>query len=110
MLPDLIEIVPPTQRRQSAVVLPGSKSITNRALILAALARGPVTLRGALWSEDTQAMVECLARLGFAIAGAGAPAEPATRTLTVCGQGGRIPTAGAPEPIELFVENAGTAA
>jgi 3-phosphoshikimate 1-carboxyvinyltransferase len=110
MLPDLIEIVPPRQSRRSTVVLPGSKSITNRALILAVLARGPVTLRGALWSEDTQAMVECLERLGFAIEVSGDPAEPANRTLAVGGQGGRIPNAGTPEPIELFVENAGTAA
>ncbi len=111
MLPDLIEIVPPTERRQSTVVLPGSKSITNRALILAALARGPVTLRGALWREDTQAMVECLERLGFSIEVSGDPAEPANRTLAVRGHGGRVPNAGTPTaPIELFVENAGTAA
>ena len=110
MLPDLIEIVPPTGHRKSTVVLPGSKSITNRALILAALAREPVTLRGALWSEDTQAMVECLERLGFAIEVTADPAEPANRTLAVRGHGGTIPNAGTPEPIDLFVENAGTAA
>ena len=111
MLPDLIDIVPPRQQKESRVVLPGSKSLTNRALILAALASKPVTLRGALWSEDTQAMVECLARLGFGVAVADDPAEPANRTLTVQGAGGRIPNAGtAEQPIELFVENAGTAA
>lgn len=111
MLPDLIEIVPPARPKASTVVLPGSKSLTNRALILAALASGPVTLRGALWSEDTQAMVECLERLGFPVTIAEDPAEPANRTLKVRGAGGRIPDAGTPEqPIELFVENAGTAA
>jgi 3-phosphoshikimate 1-carboxyvinyltransferase len=111
MLPDLIEIVPPTRARTSTVILPGSKSITNRALILAALARDPVTLRGALWSEDTQAMVECLGRLGFGVEVTDDPAEPANRTLAVRGQGGRIPNAGTPDkPLELFVENAGTAA
>src|SRR5215467_5787359 len=110
MLPDLIEIVPPDGRRQSTVVLPGSKSITNRALILAALADQPVTLRGALWSEDTQAMVECLERLGFEASVTADPAEPANRTIVVQGQGGKIPKAGTPDqPIELFVENAGTA-
>ena len=77
MLPDLIEIVPPDGPRQSTVVLPGSKSITNRALILAALAKGSVTLRGALWSEDTQAMVDCLGRLGFRTHIEDDPAEPA---------------------------------
>ena len=111
MLPDLIEIVPPSRRTDATVVLPGSKSLTNRALILAALASNSVVLRGALWSEDTQAMVTCLKRLGFAIAVADDPAEPANRTLTVQGRGGRIPNAGTPaQPLELFVENAGTAA
>ena len=57
MLPDLIEIVPLSRRTDATVVLPGSKSLTNRALILAALASNPAVLRGALWSEDTQAMV-----------------------------------------------------
>lgn len=111
MLPDLIEIVPPSGRTDATVVLPGSKSLTNRALILAALARNPVVLRGALWSEDTQAMVDCLERLGFRVDVADDPAEPANRTLTVHGCGGRIPNAGTPaQPLELFVENAGTAA
>ena len=111
MLPDLIEIVPPSRRINASVFLPGSKSLTNRALILAALASRPVVLRGALWSEDTQAMVDCLRRLGFGIEVADDPAEPANRTLTVHGCGGRIPNAGtSAQPLELFVENAGTAA
>ncbi len=112
-------MLPPTSSRSSrrsggaiqGSSLPGSKSLTNRALILAALAASPVTLRGALWSEDTQAMVECLHRLGFPVGVAEDPAEPANRTLAVQGAGGRIPRAGTPDqPIELFVENAGTAA
>jgi 3-phosphoshikimate 1-carboxyvinyltransferase len=111
MLPDLIEIIPPGRRSDSTIVLPGSKSLTNRALILAALADDAVVLRGALWSEDTQAMVDCLERLGFGVQVADDPAESANRTLTVQGCGGRIPNAGTPErPLELFVENAGTAA
>jgi 3-phosphoshikimate 1-carboxyvinyltransferase len=111
MLPKLIEIVPPKGKVDRTVVLPGSKSLTNRALILAALAHGTVTLEGALWSEDTQAMVECLERLGFAVTVATDPAEPANRRLTVEGRGGIIPRAGTPAaPLELFVENAGTAA
>ncbi len=52
MPPDLIEIIPPSRRTDATVVLPGSKSLTNRALILAALASNPVVLRGALWSKD----------------------------------------------------------
>jgi 3-phosphoshikimate 1-carboxyvinyltransferase len=111
MLPDLIEVSPPSRQKESKVVLPGSKSLTNRALLLAALAGAPVNLRGALWSEDTQAMVECLERLGFGVEVADDPAEPANRTLKVQGAGGRIPNAGTPDrPLELFVENAGTAA
>ena len=68
-LPDLIEIVPPAQPAPVLVTIPGSKSITNRALILAALADGGTTLRGALWSEDTEIMVEALRALGFEVDG-----------------------------------------
>lgn len=111
MLPKLIEIVPPKGKVDRTVVLPGSKSLTNRALILAALAQGTVTLEGALWSEDTQAMVACLERLGFTVAVTADPAEPANRRLIVEGRGGLIPRAGSTAaPLELFVENAGTAA
>src|ERR1700761_2823082 len=66
-LPDLIEIVPLSRPVQAEITVPGSKSITNRALILAALADGEVILKGALWSEDTQIMVQCLKALGFAV-------------------------------------------
>ncbi len=111
MLPDLIEIVPPSGKVDATVVLPGSKSITNRALILAALADAPVTLRGALWSEDTHAMADCLRRLGFGLKVEPDPAEPANCSIMVEGRGGTIPNAGTKDkPIELFVENAGTAA
>jgi 3-phosphoshikimate 1-carboxyvinyltransferase len=83
----------------------------SRSFGSAPLASNPVVLHGALWSEDTQAMVDCLKRLGFGIVVAHDPAEPANRTLTVHGCGGRIPNAGTPaQPLELFVENAGTAA
>src|SRR5277367_1488896 len=68
MLPDLIEIAPLTAIVSAGITVPGSKSITNRALILAALAEGETTLRGALWSEDTQVMVSALQTLGFNIA------------------------------------------
>jgi 3-phosphoshikimate 1-carboxyvinyltransferase len=93
------------------VTVPGSKSITNRALILAALADGEVRLTGALWSEDTQIMVDALRLLGFAIAVAEDAAEPCNRHLTVQGLGGRVPNAGTAEaPLEIHVGNAGTAA
>ncbi|HEY4417263.1 MAG TPA: hypothetical protein VGO57_16350 [Verrucomicrobiae bacterium] len=110
-LPELIEIVPLAQPVTAEITVPGSKSITNRALILAALAEGEVTLNGALWSEDTQIMVECLHQLGFAVEVQPDPNEFCNRTIKVNGLGGRIPRAGTAEtPLELFVGNAGTAA
>ena len=110
-LPDLIEIVPLNKPVRAEITVPGSKSITNRALILAALADGEVTLEGALWSEDTQIMVECLQELGFMVNVAPDPNEICNRTITVYGQGGKVPGGGTAEnPLELFVGNAGTAA
>ena len=110
-LPDLIEIVPLDKPVRAEITVPGSKSITNRALILAALADGEVTLEGALWSEDTQIMVECLQELGFMVNVAPDPDEVCNRTITVYGQGGKVPGGGTIEnPLELFVGNAGTAA
>jgi 3-phosphoshikimate 1-carboxyvinyltransferase len=110
-LPELIEIVPLDKPVRAEITVPGSKSITNRALILAALADGEVTLTGALWSEDTQIMVECLQKLGFEIRVENDPEEFCNRTITVKGLGGKIPNAGTAEkPLGLFVGNAGTAA
>jgi 3-phosphoshikimate 1-carboxyvinyltransferase len=110
-LPDLIEIVPLTAPVRAEITVPGSKSITNRALILAALAEGETVLRGALWSEDTQVMVECLQELGFMINVAPDPDEACNRTITVYGRGGEVPRGGTEaQPLELFVGNAGTAA
>jgi 3-phosphoshikimate 1-carboxyvinyltransferase len=110
-LPEAVEIVPLAQPVWAEVTVPGSKSLTNRALVLAALAHGQTTLQGALWSEDTQVMVRGLRRLGFAISVTADPREPCNRTLGVQGLGGVIPRGGSPEqPLELFVANAGTAA
>src|SRR6266545_4333959 len=110
-LPSFIEIVPLTQPVHAEITVPGSKSITNRALILAALADGETTLQGALWSEDTQVMVEALRTLGFEVKIEPDPDEFSNRTITVLGLGGRIRNAGSQEkPLEIFVGNAGTAA
>jgi len=110
-LPDLIEIVPLTRPVRAEITVPGSKSITNRALILAALADGEVKLKGALWSEDTQIMVKCLQDLGYLVNVVPDKEEPCNRTITVAGQGGVVPPGGTEtEPMELFVGNAGTAA
>ena len=110
-LPDLIEIVPLDKPVHAEITVPGSKSITNRALILAALADGETVLKGALWSEDTQIMVECLQELGFMVNVEPEPAEACNRTITVYGQGGAVPRGGMEaQPLDLFVGNAGTAA
>ena len=108
-LPDLIEIVPLDKPVRAEITVPGSKSITNRALVLAALSEGEKILRGALWSEDTQEMVGALQKLGFEIKVEPDPDEFCNRTITVRGLGGKIPNAGTAEkPLELFVGNAGT--
>jgi 3-phosphoshikimate 1-carboxyvinyltransferase len=99
--PDKLPIVPFTRPVRGSVTLPGSKSITNRALILAALARGTTTLRGALFSRDTLIMVAALRQLGFEVA-----TDETALTIRVEGHGGEIPVAEA----KLDVGNAGTAA
>jgi 3-phosphoshikimate 1-carboxyvinyltransferase len=110
-LPDLIEIVPLDKPVRAEITVPGSKSITNRALVLAALSEGKKILHGALWSEDTQVMTEALQNLGFQIKVEPDPEEICNRTITVGGLGGRIPNAGTAEkPLELFVGNGGTVA
>lgn len=78
---------------------PGSKSITNRALVCAALANGASTLRGALVSEDTSVMCDSLGRLGISV-----ESLDAGRTLRIQGCGGKIPAAQA----SLYVANSGT--
>ncbi len=67
--PERIEIQPLTKPPNATVRVPGSKSITNRALVLAALTSqgAPCVLRGALRSEDTEVMVDALRALGFRV-------------------------------------------
>ena len=111
ILPHLVEIVPLSHAVSAEVSIPGSKSITNRALLLAALSSGTTTLHGALWSEDTKIMVDCLKTLGVGISVAADPNESANRTITVRGAAGTMVPGGSREnPLELFVGNAGTAA
>jgi 3-phosphoshikimate 1-carboxyvinyltransferase len=110
-LPDLIEIVPLEKMVRAEISVPGSKSITNRALILAALSQGETVLEGALWSEDTQVMVDCLQEIGFMIQVQVDGKETCNRTITVYGMGGKVPPGGTlDQPLDLFVGNAGTAA
>ena len=68
------------------VRVPGSKSVTNRALVCAALAVGPSTLTGALFADDTEAMLGVLRAVGLEVV----TDEPGEQ-LTVLGSGGRLP-------------------
>jgi 3-phosphoshikimate 1-carboxyvinyltransferase len=95
---DAIEIQP-ARRVAGRVRPPGSKSITNRALLVAALAEGRSTLSGVLHSEDTQVMMESWRRLGVVITH-----DAAKGRVTVTGCGGKIPATSA----ELFLTNSGT--
>jgi len=89
----------PTGPLDASIRPPGSKSITNRALVCAGLADGDSTLSGALASEDTRVMIDSLCLLGVPVED-----DPATATLRVCGCCGRPPAPGA----NLFVANSGT--
>jgi 3-phosphoshikimate 1-carboxyvinyltransferase len=64
---DPLEIVPRTRPPRMSIRVPGSKSITNRALVLSALSNTRCTLHGALHSEDTEVMVESLRQLGWTV-------------------------------------------
>jgi len=98
---DPLTIQPFTKPVHGRVTLPGSKSITNRALILAALSRESLTLEAALFSDDTRIMAEALRQLGITVS-----EDAPGKTLFVKGAGGKIPNAEA----KLYVGNAGTAA
>ena len=101
-LPAELPILPFTRPARGEVILPGSKSLTNRALLLAALCDAPVTLTGVLFSEDTQLMAEALRRLGFTV-----ETDAAACTARVSGQAEAFR---ANAPVDLFVGLAGTAA
>ncbi|RZL92091.1 MAG: bifunctional 3-phosphoshikimate 1-carboxyvinyltransferase/cytidylate kinase, partial [Variovorax sp.] len=90
--------IPPLAEAAGTVQLPGSKSISNRVLLLAALASGTTTVHDLLDSDDTRVMLEALAKLGCRI-------ERGDGTLTIEGLGPRRPT----QEAALFLGNAGTA-
>jgi 3-phosphoshikimate 1-carboxyvinyltransferase len=94
-----LAIEPVTQPFKAAIMPPGSKSLTNRALVLAALARGQSTLSNVLFADDTLVMLECLARLGFQV-----KIDRPKFQVHVIGLGGRIPL----DHAELFCGNSGT--
>jgi 3-phosphoshikimate 1-carboxyvinyltransferase len=84
---------------RSVVAVPGSKSLTNRALAIAALAEGPTALMGALDSDDTQVMAAALQALGIVVTH-----EPSCQQIAIEGCGGDIPARSA----RLQVANSGT--
>lgn len=94
-----LEIQPVTTPIDAEVAIPGSKSITNRALLIAALADGISQLDNALMSDDTRYMANALRDLGIRI-----DENPAT--FRVFGTGGRVPADNA----ELHIGNSGTSA
>jgi 3-phosphoshikimate 1-carboxyvinyltransferase len=89
----------PFKRAQGSIVLPGSKSISNRALLLAALSSGVTTLTNLLDADDTQIMRNALRQLGLSIT------DQANNICVVEGCGGHFPVRNA----DLFMGNAGTA-
>ena len=95
---DAIEIRP-TGPLHGTIRPPGSKSITNRALVCAALADGESLLTGALDSDDTRVMIESLGRLGIEVED-----DPAAAAVRVVGCGGRVPATQA----DLDAANSGT--
>ncbi|NQT15309.1 MAG: 3-phosphoshikimate 1-carboxyvinyltransferase, partial [Planctomycetes bacterium] len=95
---DSIEIQP-TGPLHGSIRPPGSKSITNRALVCAALADGESTLRGALDSEDTRVMIDALGQLGLVV-----DHDPDASTIRVAGCAGQFPASQA----DLYLANSGT--
>lgn len=91
--------IPALRHIEGKIRLPGSKSITNRALILSALARGTTKLHHLLWSDDTRYMSESLKALGVSIDLSADRSE-----ASVFGRGGSF----ASKQAELFVGNSGT--
>jgi len=83
------------------VKVPGSKSITNRALLLAMLSNGKSHLTGAQFSEDSSHFLQCLSDLSFDVA-----SRPETGEVSVHGLSGRLPV----KKASLYVGSAGTAA
>jgi 3-phosphoshikimate 1-carboxyvinyltransferase len=89
-MPDMLAVEPLTAPVDATVRPPGSKSITNRALLCAALAPGTSTLSGALFADDTRAMMDAVAALGATV-----DTDESRHTVTVTGiDPARTPAAG----------------
>jgi len=99
--------LPPLATAQGCVRLPGSKSISNRVLLLAALASGTTTVHDLLDSDDTRVMLDALRQLGCTIEDANHPSRivAGVGSLRITGLAGQLGTTSA----ALFLGNAGTA-
>jgi len=91
--------LPPLQTASGIVALPGSKSISNRVLLLSALCEGTTVVHDLLDSDDTQVMLAALRQLGCGV-------EVQGNTVTITGLGGKLLDHA---PIAFFMGNAGTA-
>ncbi|AFY36053.1 3-phosphoshikimate 1-carboxyvinyltransferase [Calothrix sp. PCC 7507] len=98
---DTLAIPTPNRPVDATVEIPGSKSLTNRALLVAALAQGDSILENALFSDDSEYFAKCLEDLGIPIA-----LNSQLAQVQVSGKGGEIPN----KQADLFVGLAGTAA
>ena len=96
---DDVQLEPLTRPFSVKIQPPGSKSLTNRALVLAALAEGTSTLSNVLFADDTLVMLECLSRLGF-----DPQIDRSGHTVQVEGRDGGVPAPAA----ELFCGNSGS--
>ena len=99
--PERLEIDPLGRSVDADVSVPGSKSVTNRALLVAALADGVSTIKNPLFSDDPYYLLESLARLGFDVR-----ADQEAGEVRIEGRAGGIPRGG----VGIFVGNAGTVA
>lgn len=99
--PAALTMNPVTQPINQTVAVPGSKSLTNRAMILAAMSPR-CTLTGALQSEDTEVMIDCLRRLGWRVTEGWERCEVTVERIDTTGR--LIPK----QTAELFVGNSGT--
>jgi len=96
-----LQITPISHPLNATVRVPGSKSLTNRALLIASLAEGKTALTNALFSDDSRYFAGALKTLGFDV-----QLDKASHEMTVTGLAGEIPS----QKAELFIGNAGTAA
>lgn len=98
---EVYKVKPFTEKKDIVVSVPGSKSLTNRALLMAALSDETVLLKGVLFSDDSRYFLQALKTLGFSI-----EENETTKEVVVHGNGRKIPK----DNVSIYVGSAGTAA